>query len=580
MNAHTIDLQLAPGFDGPEGEHEDWAPETDAMPAWSIGAFDNWSLATKLRVVVFGAAIIPFLVTCVLLGQYAYFGKAGSDHADRVRAEILVADASLAMSQAAVELTHAIDGAETDTAQLMLAEEEVKKARADLEQALVVGAGLYPNAVMEKVEQARVDARENSRAIQLLDAGSPKAEILAQERQVNQRATEMRAIFDEAQVFARAQIEAILEGIMVGFAVCVGLTLAAILASILGARMMIANIVGQITDITQSMKEVAAGDVEFPIPGRERKDEIGAMARSLAVFRSGTHKLRKLTDARAQDAEAQLAQQQTLVEQLRNLRRDKRQLLEGLADGFEVSVGDLITAVSAASAQLKATSRQMGELADGSNGQAQRATDAMENATANVTAAAAATDEFSHSISEISQQAAASAQLARSASELVTTANTKMTDLSHAALEIGEIAGLIQTIAQRTNLLALNASIEAARGGEAGRGFAVVASEVKELAMQTSNATRSVAEKITAMQAFTRSSASDLSGIVDHIEELENASVTIAAAVDQHSVSGEELARNIDTVASGSAQIAARLSSLRSWGSHRDWYRGTLTHLR
>ena len=577
MTAHTIDIRTDSDMSVPESDGFVRAAETDAdaeidadvnavggsIPFWSKASFEHWSLSTKLRVVVFGAAIIPFLVTCVLLGQYAYFGKAGSDHADRVRAEILVAHASLAMSQAAADLTHSIDGPEIDTVQLAAAEKEITGARADLEQALMVGIGLYPDDIMTEIEQALGHAEDNARALQLLNSSSSEADIFGLEQQASLCAMKLRAIFDEAQSYAKAQIEAILQGIMVGFAVCVGLTLAAILASFLGARVMIANIVGQITDITQSMKEVAAGDVEVPIPGRHRNDEIGAMARSLAVFRSGTLKLRKLTDARAQDAETQLAQQQILAEQLRNLRRDKRQLLEGLADGFEVSVGDLITAVSAASSQLKATSRQMGDLADGSNGQAQRATDAMESATANVTAAAAATDEFSHSISEISQQAAASAQLARSASELVTTANTKMTDLSNAALEIGEIVGLIQTIAQRTNLLALNASIEAARGGEAGRGFAVVASEVKELAMQTSNATRSVAEKITAMQAFTRSSAGDLGGIVVHIEELENASVTIAAAVDEQSVSGEELARNIETVASGSAQVAARLGTLR-----------------
>ena len=138
-----------------------------------------------------------------------------------------------------------------------------------------------------------------------------------------------------------------------------------------------------------------------------------------------------------------------------------------------------------------------------------------------------------------------------------------MNDLAQAADEIGEIAGLIQTIAQRTNLLALNASIEAARGGEAGRGFAVVASEVKELAMQTSNATASVAEKIQAMQDSTRSSASDLTSIVAQIGELEQVAVMIATAVDQQSVSGDELARNIDTVASGSAQVGERLEALR-----------------
>ena len=135
------------------------------------------------------------------------------------------------------------------------------------------------------------------------------------------------------------------------------------------------------------------------------------------------------------------------------------------------------------------------------------------------------------------------------------------------AQEIGEIAGLIQTIAQRTNLLALNASIEAARGGEAGRGFAVVASEVKELATQTSHATSSVAEKIAAMQSSTEASASDLNCIVNQIAKLEEASVVIASAVDQQSRSGEDLAKNIDTVAAGSADIGERLNDL-SQASH------------
>ena len=251
---------------------------------------------------------------------------------------------------------------------------------------------------------------------------------------------------------------------------------------------------------------------------------------------------------------------------MRDLRTEKSQLLEGLADGFEISVGELITAVSAASEQLRATSKQMVELAEGSNTQADGANEAMEKATANVTAAAAATDEFALSIREISRQASSSAELAREATDLVGNANTKMSDLSQAALEVGEIVELIQTIAQRTNLLALNASIEAARGGEAGRGFAVVASEVKELAMQTSNATSSVTEKITAMQDSTQSSAADLSAIVKQIGELEQAAVMIASAVDQQSVSGEELAKNIDIVASGSAQVGERLDALRTAG--------------
>ncbi len=559
MNAPSLFSQSESAANGaPIGEPEREVPTGFARLK---ARFEDRTLTAKLRIVVFGVAIIPFFVAAVLLFQFAFYGQAGSDHAERVRAEVLVAEAALAIAQTAADL----DTAEEQQSEELLRSAGVRAAMArdKLTQAITLGQDRFPEETIDQFRSARDEIAEKTVIVQGLSFEKSPQEITDLQPWASECADKLATIFNGARVHAIATMESILDGIMVGFALCVGLMLSAIAASFLGARTMIAHVVGQITDITDVMENLAEGDVDAAIPGGHRKDEIGAMARSLGVFRAKSLALRDLTSARARDAEKQLAQEQSLGQQMRELRRDKSQLLEGLADGFEVSVGELITAVSSASEQLKATSRQMGELAEGSKGQAESATEAMENATANVTAAAAATDQFALSINEISRQASASAELARGASELVTTANTKMTDLSHAALEIGEIAGLIQTIAQRTNLLALNASIEAARGGEAGRGFAVVASEVKELAMQTSNATRSVAEKITAMQDFTESSAGDLTSIVDRIGELEQASVMIATAVDEQSVSGEELARNIDTAAAGSAQVGTRLTTLR-----------------
>ena len=522
------------------------------------------SVSGKLNLAVFGNTIVLALIAVIMLAGTWQLGQGGERQAILASVEVRTNNAAIALVDAVdrLEAAQAADSAEDRTASLAEARDALDTAHVALSDPFELAGDTMPADLALVLEGflGRIDALR-------LEVDRLPADVVA----VTAWRAEAATLYDEISTFAldfhdRAaqsadELFASIARFLLTFVV---LTVIGVAVSLLGARRAVSDVTGMISAITSAMERIAAGRTDSDIPGRERQDEIGAMARALGVFRESSLELRDLNRKRAREAEEQLAQQRELSRQMREMRMEKSQLLESMASGFEVSVGELITAVSAASEQLKATSRQMVDLAEGSNEQAESASEAMEQATANVTAAAAATDEFALSISEISRQASASAQLARGASELVGAANTKMSDLSRAAVEIGEIAGLIQTIAQRTNLLALNASIEAARGGEAGRGFAVVASEVKELAMQTSNATSSVTEMISAMQESTRLSASDLNGIVDRIGELEQAAVMIASAVDQQSVSGEELARNIDTVAAGSAQVGKRLEALRS----------------
>ena len=222
-------------------------------------------------------------------------------------------------------------------------------------------------------------------------------------------------------------------------------------------------------------------------------------------------------------------------------------------------MAEVATAVSSASEELTAVSKEMTENANQTAEQATSASASAEQVSTNATSVSIAVEQMNASIKEIAKNAALGAKVATQAVKTADSTNATITKLGQSSVEIGKVIKVITSIAQQTNLLALNATIEAARAGEAGRGFAVVATEVKELAKQTAKATEDISQRIEAIQADTNSAVSAISqitGIINQINDLQN---TIASAVEEQTATTTEISRNVAEAAKGSSDIAKNI---------------------
>lgn len=310
---------------------------------------------------------------------------------------------------------------------------------------------------------------------------------------------------------------------------------------------LIRAIVPPLRAINAAMSSIASGDLGTEIPGLARRDELGAMARALNIFRDGLAEKAALEAAGLKGRKA---------------RERRARAMQGYTDDFGRSVSGVMEQLEAASGGMKKAAGEMLDAMGDTQGRvAQTAADAAHSSE-NLTAVAAAVEELSATVSEISRQVASATEVAADGVREAQASDSQMTALAQSAERVGDILGLISDVASRTNLLALNATIEAARAGEAGKGFAVVASEVKNLAAQTARATEDVGVQIQAMRQATSEAARVMRGITQTIGRMDGVTTTIAAAVEQQGASTREITQRLQGVAAATNSVSNSMGAV------------------
>jgi methyl-accepting chemotaxis protein len=221
-----------------------------------------------------------------------------------------------------------------------------------------------------------------------------------------------------------------------------------------------------------------------------------------------------------------------------------------------------VNAVSATAAQLEGAARLLTTTAGTTQQLSLQVSEAAQSACSNVQSAASAGEELSTSFAEISRHVQESSTIAADAVRQAGMTGGRVAELSDAANRIGDVLQLITQVAEQTNLLALNATIEAARAGEAGRGFAVVASEVKQLASQTAKATEEIGRQIAGMQSATRDSVTSIRDIDATIQRISGLAASMAAAVEEQSAATREIARSVANAATSTSDVAVNIGDV------------------
>ncbi|MEM9133766.1 MAG: methyl-accepting chemotaxis protein [Actinomycetota bacterium] len=330
-------------------------------------------------------------------------------------------------------------------------------------------------------------------------------------------------------------------------------------AIVAGLALWLARGVSQpLATITRRAHQIASGDLSETELQIHRNDEVGQLAEAFNDMSSMLSTVGAQTQSIADGHLTAPILDEPLPGALGGAMGAMIESLRATVDQLKASAGQLTDAADS----LSVSADSMGDQAQRTSDRANAASDTGEEVASSVSSVATAIEEMNNSIHEVAESASQASSIASEAVGVAAMTTESITRLSQSSEEIGDVLQLINTIAEQTNLLALNATIEAARAGSAGKGFAVVANEVKELANQTADATNEIALRVQSIQDATAGAIEANTRIGETIDHINQISGTIAAAVDQQSVTTADIGENVDQAATGTSAIATSVEEL------------------
>ena len=361
---------------------------------------------------------------------------------------------------------------------------------------------------------------------------------------LNQDLDKLARIYDARSRQVYAEMEAGIARTAWLLGVLAIVTLALAVAGIALIWRAVARPLAAITGVTE---QVAAGDTSVAVPYAERHDEVGALARSIAVFQTAMVRNAELNRTIAEEVKA---------------REARNSQIEAAVESFRISVEQSLTSVGKNAEVMRSTAQTLTGVASHAKDQTGSAAAASDDTATNVNTVASASEELTASIQEIARHVVQATSVVREAGATTESSAAEIEGLAAAGQRIGAVIDLIQAIAAQTNLLALNATIEAARAGDAGKGFAVVAQEVKSLANQTAKATEEIALQVAGIQTSTKSAVEAVRNVAASMTEIEKVTTAIAGAVEEQGAATQEISRNATLAAQGTKTLATNIATV------------------